>query len=81
MCPPGGVPVAVCPPPDLVEDVVAPLAGGDLDEAVEALRGLLDQHVPAPRVVALPPQPHHLEEGQMETLRARHIAIGKLVSR
>ena len=47
-------------PPYLIEDVVAFLAGGDLDEAVEALRRLLDEDVPASRVVALAPETHHL---------------------
>lgn len=44
----------------LVQDVVALLAGGDLDEPVEALCGLLDQHVPTAGVVPLTAQSHHL---------------------
>lgn len=47
-------------PPYLIEDIIAFLAGGNLDEAVEALRCLLDEDVPASRVVALAPETHHL---------------------
>lgn len=45
----------------LVQDVVAFLAGCNLDEAIEALRGLRDENVPAPGVVPLATESHHLE--------------------
>ena len=44
----------------LVEDVVASLARRDFDQPVKTLRGLLDQNVPAARVVPLAPETHHL---------------------
>lgn len=45
----------------LVQNVVAFLAGGDLDEAVQTLCGLLNENVPATRVILLTPQTHHLQ--------------------
>ena len=47
----------------LVEDVVASLACRDFDQPVKTLRGLLDQNVPAARVVPLPPETSHLVSG------------------
>ena len=49
----------------LVQDVVASLAGGDLDEPVQTLGGLLDQEVPATRVVPLATQTHHLDNREL----------------
>lgn len=44
----------------LIQDVVASLAGSNLNEPVQTLSGLLDQKIPASGVVPLAPQTHHL---------------------
>lgn len=44
----------------LIQDVVASLAGGDLDQPVQTLGGLLNQNIPASGVVPLAAQTHHL---------------------
>lgn len=51
----------------LIEDVVASLARGDLDQPVQTLGGLLNQNVPAAGVVLLPTQTHHLESDEGQT--------------
>lgn len=48
----------------LVQNVVAFLAGGDLDESVQTLRSLLNENVPATCVIPLTPQTHHLHNIQ-----------------
>lgn len=50
----------------LIQDVVAPLAGGDLDQPVQTLGGLLDENVPASGVVPLAAQTHHLHSSGVQ---------------
>lgn len=50
----------------LIQDVVAPLAGGDLDQPVQALGGLLYEDVPASGVVLLAAQTHHLHGSRIQ---------------
>ena len=44
----------------LIQDVVTLLAGSNLDQPVQTLRGLLDQDIPATSIVLLTTQSHHL---------------------
>lgn len=50
----------------LVKDVVASLAGSNLDQPVQTLGGLLYQDIPAPSVVPLAPKTHHLQDKQSD---------------
>ncbi len=44
----------------LIKDVVASLAGSDLNQPVQTLGGLLYENIPAPGVIPLATQTHHL---------------------
>lgn len=44
----------------LIQDVVSFFAGGDLDQSVQTLSGLLNQDIPASGIVPLATQSHHL---------------------
>lgn len=63
----------------LVQDVVAFLSGGDLDEAVEALCSLLDKNVPASGVVPLTTETHHLTNTPT-VIRLRPRGVNRLYS-